>query len=491
MAQQTDTRSADENKVTNGLDALNLRPDQQAPILRLPNELLQLIFEFATAKKDKDEWDARIWAYSLLTPLAEVSRRFNSLVLPMLYGIIDLNGHPFNYQQRVKQLHDTLKQRPELRSLPRSLQIEIEDEGTKLDFPVIHDLVVWATGLTHLRLYGGFGVQENSDTFLYGLRDETCALVRSAGQCLPALRSFDIFSCFSAGALTQMIESFAFKSLEKLEIWAILEDHNEPVLSDEKVNHSNLFQAVDLDIQGAASFTSLSLNGYSADLRTLFHLTRWPKKLVHFTSRCVHDDDDGPADLDFAELRPALLPHLETLQTIELQGPYKSNRDGLFNAAEFPNLESFKISRWAIAPRGSLAWTPEHADLLLAPRLKVLTWVVDESPAEVEEWDEFSPEEEKWMREFAKVASQRRSTLQRIHIQYKPETYNVEERFGYPWDRMDKVREEIRPYGVALGYDEPPLSKKEWQEEVDSKKERMEREALRRHRAVLASRVES
>lgn len=270
MAQQTDTKSdtkpdtksADENKVTNALDALNLRPDQQAPILRLPNELLQLIFEFATAKKDKDEWDTRIWAYSLLTPLAKVSRRFNSLVLPMLYGIIDLDGHPFNYQKRLKQLHGTLEQRPELRSLPRSLLIEIEDEGTKLDFPGIHDLVVWATGLTHLRLYGGFGVQENSDTFLYGPRDESCALVRSAGRCLPALRNFDIFSCFSAGALTQMIENFAFESLEKLEIWAILEDHNEPVLSDEKVNHSNLFQAVDLDVYLALGIIEKKLTTY-------------------------------------------------------------------------------------------------------------------------------------------------------------------------------------------------------------------------------------
>jgi hypothetical protein len=38
---------------------------------------------------------------------------------------------------------------------------------------------------------------------------------------------------------------------------------------------------------------------------------------------------------------------------------------------------------------------------------------------------------------------------------------------GYPWDRMDRLHEEVRSSGLKVRYNEPLYSRDEWEEEIE------------------------
>jgi hypothetical protein len=42
-----------------------------------------------------------------------------------------------------------------------------------------------------------------------------------------------------------------------------------------------------------------------------------------------------------------------------------------------------------------------------------------------------------------------------------------EEEEGYPWDRMDRLHQELLSSGLKVKYNEPLYSRDEWKEEVE------------------------
>ncbi|GAM33450.1 hypothetical protein TCE0_004f00348 [Talaromyces pinophilus] len=145
-----------------------------------------------------------------------------------------------------------------------------------------------------------------------------------------------------------------------------------------------------------------------------------------------------------------------------------------FDAAKFPNLENLHLSRWLwnspLDLDDDLAAKERDAlSILGAPRLR---------------------REEEWLRCLARAALDHRRqrgkcNLEEIWIQFTPEEVGtgigeepepeVEEKEEvYPWDRMDRVCEEIAQQSdglLKLEYNPPAFSREKWKEDLELKRE--------------------
>lgn len=116
-------------------------------------------------------------------------------------------------------------------------------------------------------------------------------------------------------------------------------------------------------------------------------------------------------------------------------------------------------------PGPQLAFSPLDADLLLAPSLKTFRWCFTCPGTAGDSLTNFGAREGEWLREFARAAIARGSTLKEIQVRYNPRRYwavLIKRTLRYPWDLMDEIRAEIQPHGLALEFTEPAITKEEW-----------------------------
>jgi hypothetical protein len=212
-----------------------------------------------------------------------------------------------------------------------------------------------------------------------------------------------------------------------------------------------------------ASFSTLILSDYEASPQDTAQLLRWPNQLSHFHFGSFYNNRFY---MDLPMFRSMLLMHKDTLRTIDIGYLSSSGRGRLFDASDFPKLEVLKLSRRQMEK--NLEFSSTEADLLLAPNLKTFGWSFSIYDQHSESWTDFGDREERWLREFARAATARKAVLKKIEITFTPDEWRSKEEDGYPWDRIDKIRDEVRPRGIALEYSEPPLSKKAWLEQMRS-----------------------
>jgi hypothetical protein len=161
-----------------------------------------------------------------------------------------------------------------------------------------------------------------------------------------------------------------------------------------------------------------------------------------------------------------LLVHHNSLKHIVIGQLSWNGTQRRFNAAIFPKLEFLHLSRWQI--QSPLQFTPEDAHVL-GPRLKTFVWDFSTHGGWGERWRDFGEAEAAWIWELAACAVSRETTLAKIEIEYKPSEcpHDATEAMGYPWDRMDAIRDQIlKPNGLQLSYNKPPISKERWSELV-------------------------
>jgi hypothetical protein len=172
--------------------------------------------------------------------------------------------------------------------------------------------------------------------------------------------------------------------------------------------------------------------------------------------------------MDYPLFESWLMVHKETLKHISIG--YLSNRGSnrLFNATLFPNLEFLQLSRWQM--HLPVQFSAEDANVL-GPRLKIFGWDFNIYDQHSESWTDFGEPEASWIRELAKIAIARKAALKTIKIQFSPDRWGTAETMGYPWDRMNSVRDQLlRPNGIDLIYNEPELSKEGWLEHIKAEK---------------------
>jgi hypothetical protein len=170
--------------------------------------------------------------------------------------------------------------------------------------------------------------------------------------------------------------------------------------------------------------------------------------------------------MDYSMFETWLLIHANTLTHIEIG--YLSEPSRLLDARLFLNLEFLRLSRWQM-PRPLLAFSEEDANVL-GPRLKTFCWDLNIYDQHNGWWLDFGEAEEKWVESLAERAVKRKAVLERIEIEFRPDDYwGTKEEMGYPWDRMDRVRDEIcRPNGMDLVYSEPLIKRDAWLKYVRS-----------------------
>lgn len=132
-----------------------------------------------------------------------------------------------------------------------------------------------------------------------------------------------------------------------------------------------------------------------------------------------------------------------------------------------------------------VSWARAEAELLLlAPKLRVFEWdfTLLGRIGPRERWTAFGANEEEWLIIFAQVAIYQRDrhSLEEIRIQFEPEDMGSgRESEVYPWDRMDRVCEEVVQQSgglVRLTYNKPRFSREEWEEHLErERKLEMER----------------
>jgi hypothetical protein len=164
--------------------------------------------------------------------------------------------------------------------------------------------------------------------------------------------------------------------------------------------------------------------------------------------------------MDLPMFRSMLLMHKDALKTIHIVYVSSSGRGRPFIASDFPNLEVLRLSRWQMEK--NLEFSSTEADLLLAPNLKTFGWDFTTCDYDKDLWTDFGDREEHWVREFAKAAIAKKAALKKIEITFKPGGWGFKEGDHYPWDRMDKICDEIRPCGMVLEYNEPSFTRKGW-----------------------------
>lgn len=195
-------------------------------IFKLPDELLASILKYAGYNIYGDLRLGSPYVYT--KPLTLVCRRFQRIVLPMLWEELLFRNTAVPPTPRVKHLHYILQKNPALRPFCRSLTMDIDDShfATVEDFAIVNDLVSWLTRLRKLEIFGGF-----EPGYRGRARLNTLALLRRVGENLKELEHLKI--AFPTGILflREVMASVNSSSLKRLEIYgtsAVQEDTPPP-----------------------------------------------------------------------------------------------------------------------------------------------------------------------------------------------------------------------------------------------------------------------
>lgn len=139
--------------------------------------------------------------------------------------------------------------------------------------------------------------------------------------------------------------------------------------------------------------------------------------------------------VDLPTFGSILAIHKDTLQTLDIGYSSFCGPGVLFDfATTFPCLEVLRLSQSAVLL---------EADLLLGPKLRKFGWVFILSGFTCKDWTQLGSREEGWLRGFTKAAISKRPALKKIEIKFTPEHWGSAEEDGYPWDRIDKIKDEI------------------------------------------------
>ncbi|KAK0644043.1 hypothetical protein B0T16DRAFT_460128 [Cercophora newfieldiana] len=137
-------------------------PDYLTPlgILQLPNELLLHIFHYALRRivqRTRKTYVRAFKTYQLAAALAATCRRFNRLVTPILYNLVQVSAgvYPGDRAHRgppdrqvLDRLHKTLSESCSLREYVQCLEIRVSRTGPNQlprDLPKVTDIVSWCT----------------------------------------------------------------------------------------------------------------------------------------------------------------------------------------------------------------------------------------------------------------------------------------------------------------------------------------------------------
>ncbi|KAF1959600.1 hypothetical protein CC80DRAFT_532991 [Byssothecium circinans] len=208
-----------------------------------------------------------------------------------------------------------------------------------------------------------------------------------------------------------------------------------------------------------APFSSLSITTWFSPPEALALLLQWPNRLEHLQLGGLFSNEDP---FTFTELLSA---HCETLQSVDLTN-FRSNKGAdLLDGTLFPKLESVQVSRRLFGRDFGPGYT---RSITLGPKTEFFgmdfgNW------DEVGEWRHITERQAMWLHDLYSSAVKRKTALKMIGINFNPH-YEIRQRIAqaeYPWDRLNRLRDELmHPNGIELEYSTPTVSKAWWMEDA-------------------------
>ncbi|KAK4157409.1 hypothetical protein C8A00DRAFT_11782 [Chaetomidium leptoderma] len=463
-------------------------------ILLLPDELLADIISTATAWPDDIDGLKFHTLYANRWAVPPVCRRFHRLAMPNLYSQLVLTlGHRINHVDRIELdhtagaeryhnlpggkrvwlLHRTMEENPSLRGLCKDVIFDLDiahwDDHGFLDWG--SDFATWFANTKSLRFHDGFGREPGS-----AAQPGSAALtfLRLASANMPHLKrlaftartlGLDAITLFSPD-LQRLILGFA--ELRELHL-AGLTKHG-VAFSGEQVITGNTYYQQHTIQWGKGRFTEISTRNYYNDPEILPLLLSWPARLEKFTylGRC----GTGWSDLNLRRVWSCLVPHLLSLQSIRIThnmtrfSPMADSLTGV-DFTFFESLTFLSLSYWATGSSN----TGGKESSLLAPRLEVFEWTFQTQSQRQLFLNRFHQAEEDFLRRLAVAAGEKKIPLREIAVVFSPVPAMeinegvchgiTETTVEYPWDRMDRLADEIRCLGIELTYNTPSVSRED------------------------------
>ncbi|KAI9370406.1 hypothetical protein BJX61DRAFT_544649 [Aspergillus egyptiacus] len=415
----------------------------QALILRLPQEILDQILEYAV---EYMEWRMK--------KIALVCRDFYATATPLLYRYIRLTlfdthlAHPI-----INELNAPL-----YRDHCRVMRLEIyEDCGLAAEEDVtrLADLVSSTPKLRSL------------DIWCCGRLVNTWRIMKHAMSHMPLLRNLKFDYEFNWLA---SYRNRVYVDAEELVAAAL----DTPSLRTLEIHgagfYNNPFGEEDeLRLYRTASFTSLSLmNILDAPHPVIQPILQLSRSLTHFAINVYRSS--FPQGLNIKTLGEYLSIYKDTLETLSIgivePGTVMAP---MIDVSPFTNLKTLTLDLQQLYnPRDRLPWHPQAADRLLAPRLETLRLSFHLYRESACFYTRFGPDERNWVRQLAIAAFQRKAALKTIEIQdYHPRPQDFGADDEYPWTYFNSLPDEIAPLGINLLSEEPTVSEEEWRIRVE------------------------
>ncbi|KAH7083822.1 F-box domain protein [Paraphoma chrysanthemicola] len=210
-----------------------------------------------------------------------------------------------------------------------------------------------------------------------------------------------------------------------------------------------------------ASFTTLHISEYEETPEATRLLLQWPAKLTELNFESFYSN---PHIMDYPMFESWLYIHRETLVHLSIGYLSRAGSRRLFNATLFPNLTYLKLSRWQMDEPVHFSGDSSQDANILGPALTTFAWDFSIYDQHSEGWSDFGDAEADWLRGLGDTAVAKKAPLNKIEIVFTPDRcWSATEEMGYPWDRMDALRDvHLKPKGIGLVYNEPSISKDEW-----------------------------
>ncbi|KAF1816279.1 hypothetical protein P152DRAFT_445954 [Eremomyces bilateralis CBS 781.70] len=221
-----------------------------------------------------------------------------------------------------------------------------------------------------------------------------------------------------------------------------------------------------LKLEGTAPFTTVDIGDFSHDELILSTIVNWCKTIEHFAYKEYNNIEEVafPPDDDQTFFNWLLARHRSTVRSLAI-GSFHRLPGRPLDVMGLPALETLTI-RWptfTANPRYRIddLDATDAANALLAPKLRNFTLVM-----ETFDWFARSgacpggthgTELDQWMGEFMEIARQRQSPLQRIQIVYDGRREGCIDGCNFPENVMDPLFEAAKQLDFALMFKEETI----------------------------------
>ncbi|KAK4186345.1 hypothetical protein QBC35DRAFT_453385 [Podospora australis] len=459
----------------------------ECPIMSFPDEIMLQILEHATHIPELEfrDLDGSFQKSLFLARVVDMKnlawtcRRFRRLATPFLYSWLPV-GHS---NASTLLLHRTLKEDPSLRPLCKSLVI-ISSEPA-LDAAREDILSFLGTTIRSLHIQN-IGTPANAPT---PPRMHAWNQVRAT---LPKMCQLERLILSEDG------DGVGVLGLVKTSIYSLFQGGFPPSLRQLRV-HDGGRQSLQrrsflpTPLKDArpktAPFTDLSVRSFQGPA-CFDELIRWPATLKKLTIEELGQGRHPPV-LNLRQIWSHAMVHCQCLTHLRVGNLVLESMADLDRAlfhvdfSYFTSLASLSLSLSATGTN------PDRAAKLIAPRLETFEWTFPEPTVPDGPYlNSFAWREEEFLRRFAREAVEKQPdprALRRIKVDFVP-TLRFDPRsllqpmylsgltaqpsyqsslhasYEYPWDRLDRIAEEVLGHGIRLVYNKPAMTKAEFEE---------------------------